>query len=630
MPVSGLLRNTLTSPFIVKKMLALPAQEQLYAPLVEIMVNFQKMKSLASENHTELHLVKPMLKVLGYTFDSKPKGLEDHVKGPDFALFPTEEARSKSHPLWGSKEYYEEALGILAVKRYGRSLEEGISGFYLEFESRIPVYQLMYLVRTLRVPWGILTNGKRWILLKRSPSFEKRLIEMDLEQICLHPDIDSLHLFFEVFSSAGLRDLLPRLLEEEREELLELLGKKRIDIAGSLSPDTKRADLYPAMIRLCRQFFPDRQFPLTSALTGDRVTEQTGRTGQTTGLFNEQNEADLFTYLFTVNGSAPQLALDEVLLDQKKRTWTKEEFLSLKILDMTPGCGTMAVQLVDALTYLSLTLPYRERNTFVAQWEVELSLNRYIVDTMLYGVERSRPTLDILQNALKGRFHLSAPNYRPGNPLLGISLQDLEAFLEEKKQSGLFAREPREIMESLRSMYRTYSSLSGRIKEDAALKKELGERIAVYRERITDIMDLFTGTYFSKKIDQKQIRELVFNIEGDEGLWQAVRATEWFRDAKLLAANNGFFHMEMEFPFLLNDRFDIIIIQPGLRYLWEDDIDVAELARAHIRRAAAFLKKDGRIVVLPGEAAHDLIPELNKSKKFEVLPGEAYTLLRRR
>ncbi|HQP55695.1 MAG TPA: hypothetical protein PLN83_06270, partial [Syntrophorhabdus sp.] len=98
------------------------------------MTKFQDIKKFASEIHTEIHLVKPMLKLLGFTYESKPKFFEDHVKGPDVALFYSEDFRVKSSKLWGTREYYDNTLGILVLKRYGRNLHEGITGFYLEFE----------------------------------------------------------------------------------------------------------------------------------------------------------------------------------------------------------------------------------------------------------------------------------------------------------------------------------------------------------------------------------------------------------------------------------------------------------------------------------------------------------------
>ena len=171
------------------------------------------MRAFASEIHTELHLVKPILKVLGYVFESKPQFFEERIKGPDFALFKSEEQRLKSAPLWGTKPYYEQVLALLLVKRYGRNLEEGISGFYLEFENRIPLYQSMYLAKKAGVPWSILTNGKNWLLLKKPFAFEKPLIEIDLEQAVLADDGDTLHLFTQIFSSTGLDTTLAAFLK---------------------------------------------------------------------------------------------------------------------------------------------------------------------------------------------------------------------------------------------------------------------------------------------------------------------------------------------------------------------------------------------------------------------------------
>jgi hypothetical protein len=629
-PVSGLLRNTLTSPPVIEKILSLPRHEELYGTLSEIVARFQKTKNLASEVQTELLLVKPILKLLGYAFDSKPKVLEEQVKDPDFALFASDGDRAKSSSTWGSKEYYENVLAILAVKRYGRNLEEGISGFYLEFETRIPIFQIMYLVRTLKVPWGILTNGKRWILLKRPIAFEKQIVEIDLEQSALNADIDSLHLFFHAFSSAGLSETIPRLLEEERTGLVNFIREKRGSVGSSLGAARKKADIYPRIISLCKEFFPARKFPLTDLYLNRQDGDDQEGPKTASGPLNEYNEAELFTYLLAKAEAPPLLSLEDVLLNEKRRACTKEEFLSLKILDMTPGCGALAVQLVDALTYLALTFPYKEKNTFVAEWEGELTLNRYILDNILHGIERFHPSLDILQNALSRRFHNHAGNYRLGNPLLGMSLQDLQTLFEEKKQTGLFTRHPREVLDDFRAMYQSCFSLSRRIREDAILKDELEGKLSVYRERVRDVMDLLTATYFSKKYENKRIRELLFSIEGDEAQWQVTRRTEWFREAKGLAARNSFFHMEMEFPFLLNSRFDVIIIQPGLRYIWEDSVPVADLSRAYIKRASAYLKQDGKIVLVPREAADELLPELKKSKKYDVKPAEQFMILRRK
>jgi hypothetical protein len=166
-----IVRNTLLSPVYTEKLFALPKEDTAYAALAEILAPFHQTKAFASEAQTEAQLVKPMLKILGYSVEPQPKFFEDHVKGPDFALFCSDQERLVNSNRWGTREFYRNVAAILSVKRYGRNLGEGISGFYLDFESRIPVYQIFYLVKKAGTPWGILTNGKNWILFKKPRAF---------------------------------------------------------------------------------------------------------------------------------------------------------------------------------------------------------------------------------------------------------------------------------------------------------------------------------------------------------------------------------------------------------------------------------------------------------------------------
>ena len=67
------------------------------------------------------------------------------------------------------------------------------------------------------------------------------------------------------------------------------------------------------------------------------------------------------------------------------------------MLDMTPGFGELAARLVEAISYLSFLLPYREKRSFVAEWENERPLYRFILSHVLYGVEKQPFSLDVLQ-----------------------------------------------------------------------------------------------------------------------------------------------------------------------------------------------------------------------------------------
>ena len=323
-------RNTLLSPPCFERISALPAGEEVCSTLVEVVTRFQKMEAFASEIHTELHLVKPILKLLGFAFESKPMFFEEHIKGPDFALFRSEEDRLKSPAQWGTRSYYENLLGLLVVKRYGRSLEEGIGGFFLDFENRIPLYQAMYLTKTSGVPWGILTNGKNWLLLKRPFAFEKPLLEIDLEQSVVSNDEKGMLLFYHIFSSMGLTTTLPDLLEKERVDLIGLLKGERTSLARTLMPGQTEAGVRAATISLYGRLFPDGSLSMTEkgAKEAGPVTplRRPGKMAATKGF----DQSDVFTYLLSKGTAADLHHLDACILSSIDEDRSKERLLSLK------------------------------------------------------------------------------------------------------------------------------------------------------------------------------------------------------------------------------------------------------------------------------------------------------------
>jgi hypothetical protein len=210
-----------------------------------------------------------------------------------------------------------------------------------------------------------------------------------------------------------------------------------------------------------------------------------------------------------------------------------------------------------------------------------------------------------------------------------MSLADLAGRSDGKEQIDLFSKPPVRAIEEFRNLYRVYFSLSDRIKEDIETKRELQIKLNRYAERLRDILDLTTAAFFTKKADDKKIGELLYALDSDEPWWQGMRRHEWFASSKELAWRHGFFHMEIEFPILLNDAFDLIVIQPWLAYVWEEKVPVLEVAKAYIKRAAAYLKPEGKIVLVTGDGTGKLAEELIKSKKYQVSPKGTCILLKK-
>ncbi len=625
----SLVRNTLLSIPAIETIAALPAPGETPSILVDIVTRFQDMKGFASEIHTELHLVKPILKLLGFAFESKPMFFEEQIKGPDFALFRSEEERLRSASLWGTRSYYDNLLGLLVVKRYGRNLEEGIGGFYLDFENRIPLYQSMYLTKKSGAPWGILTNGKNWLLLKRPVAFEKTIVEIDLEKVVSDDDEQGLRLFCHVFSSTGLSSTLPGLLEKERRELIGFLQEERSSLAARLGPALPRAEVYKVTVPLFKRLFPEGSLPATGRLAGQGGTTFDSRRPSRPVPTKGFDQCDVFTYLLARGTGAEIPGLEELIMGTIEEDCTKERLLSLKVLDMTPGFGNLAIQLVETIAYLSFLLPYREKHSFIAEWENESLLHRFILDHVLFGAEKCDFSLDVLQGAMLLRFAASAANYRLGNPLLGLSLAEIYAFAGDESPAAPFSKHPHEVISELKDMYRLYFSLSDRIKEDAAVKGEIATTLRVYRQRMKEVMDLLTASFFDSTIESERITELLSHLDADEAIWETVKGMTWFRQSRELAERKCFFHMEIEFPFLLNDRFDLIIVQPEITYVWEDKIPPAEAAKAYVKRAMAYLSQTGKIILVGGDP-EELVPELNKSKRYDVEAEKGAVIIGRR
>jgi hypothetical protein len=624
-------RNTLISPAGLNKVLLMPHEEEVYALLQEILVKFQEIKAFASEIHTETHLIKPMLKLLGYAYESKPKFFEEQIKGPDVALFASDEERVKNSSLWGTREYYSNTLGILLLKRYGRNLEEGISGFYLEFENRIPIYQTTYLLKKTKAPWGILTDGKHWILITKPASYETRLISIDLENALLENRGETLHLFYNIFSLRGLMKTLPKIIEQERIGLIDILKEKKTSVRNILHGLKKKTDIFPKAIDTYRELYFDTKFAATETYLKENNVALENKYHPQPDNLSDYNISDIAAYLFNKKGYKTGLDLEDVFLKNRVGKLTKESLLSLKILDMTPNFGNIAAELIEGIAYLSFILPYKERNTFIAEWENEMSLKRFIIDHLLFGIEKSYFAHDIFHSMMKNRFKTEARNYKFGNPLIGMSLSDIPHYFDTKKQLGLFSKNPVDFLNTFRDTSKRYFSLSEKIKEDLQVREELDVTLKLCTTRISDVMDIITSTYFSKVIDNKKINDVLSNLDSDESSWINLSSQDWFITSKGIGKRNGFFHLELEFPFLLCDAFDFIFVQPTLQHIWEDAFPLAEITKAYIKRGMPYLKSEGSMVIILEEHLDDsLIQELSQSKRYETEMKNGLILLHKK
>ena len=144
----------------------------------------QQFGSMWSEAQTEEELIKPVLKMLGWSFIVQPKARRGgQVSRPDYALFADDASKTVAQPFQGQDEaFYGRALAIAEAKHWSRPLsQQDRSGRATWKAESNPSHQMVsYLVGT-RTPWGILTNGHIWRLYSREvSSTASEFYEIDL------------------------------------------------------------------------------------------------------------------------------------------------------------------------------------------------------------------------------------------------------------------------------------------------------------------------------------------------------------------------------------------------------------------------------------------------------------------
>jgi hypothetical protein len=443
-------------------------------------------------------------------------------------------------------------------------------------------------------------------------------------------DRDALHLFNAIFSLTGLTKTVPNILDEEKDYLIELLKEKRALAQQSLQGARKKIEVYPKLIDIFKDLFGDRELQCSESYLLEKKAGLPQKAYAQPDAINEYNISDISSFLFNKKEYQTNTNLEGIFLAEKNVYTTKEQLLALKILDMTPNFGNLTSDLIEGLAYFAFVLPYREKNTFIAEWEDETLVKRYIVDNVLYGVERSHLAFDILRTMIRSRFNAEAKHFTYGNSLIGMSIGDMAAYFDTKNQMGLFNKNPQDLINDFKEMYSLYFSLSDRIKEDVQVREELEKKLKRYGERIRSAMDIIISTYFSKAVDNKKIQDILSNLDSDDVTWENLTKKDWFVDARSLARNNGFFHFDVEFSFLLNSTFDLIFVQPALQYVWEENFPLAEATKAYVKRGMPYLKQGGKMVIIADNPDNDLVGELQRSTRYETDVQDGMIVLKKK
>ncbi len=146
---------------------ALSAARDFHAWLQDLYEQEEDQLPNYNEAQLEAHWIRPILQRLGHTFEPQATvpGLDAHITRPDYVLFPDPEARQAAAAAQNTSAYGQHALAVAEAKSWDRSLDKKEKGGGYSFEKQNPGYQIDTYVRALDLPWGLLTNGRRWRLV---------------------------------------------------------------------------------------------------------------------------------------------------------------------------------------------------------------------------------------------------------------------------------------------------------------------------------------------------------------------------------------------------------------------------------------------------------------------------------
>ena len=215
--------------------------------LLESAANFHTI----NEASTEMELIRPLFKLLGWN-DFLPQQGSDHNKDiPDHLLFGDAESKTRASAK-PRPERYTDALAVAESKRLGVPLdardkeEQGKSGS--------PHAQILRYLTTAdinsdgRIRWGILTNGRIWRLYdRRARPRASGYYEADLAAAAKAGDDRALRTFRLLFGRASFspqHGAQTSFLEDAIAEGLRNEEQVANDLSGTVF-----GEVYPALVR---------------------------------------------------------------------------------------------------------------------------------------------------------------------------------------------------------------------------------------------------------------------------------------------------------------------------------------------------------------------------------------------
>ncbi len=148
-----------------------------------------------NEAQLEDNFIKPVLEILGRTFEPQQKTQESLI--PDYSFYRSEEDRSKAIK---KDDRYQNAIAVGDAKAWDLNLDQRTKSGKVKYHESNPSWQIMRYLKRTTLDWGILTNGKKWRIYYKDKSDKLDIYyEVNLIEILKENNLEAFKYFYHVF-----------------------------------------------------------------------------------------------------------------------------------------------------------------------------------------------------------------------------------------------------------------------------------------------------------------------------------------------------------------------------------------------------------------------------------------------
>jgi len=159
-----------------------------------------------NEAQTEQEWIRPVLLELGHSFEVQAplKVPGNKVQRPDYVFYCDEAQRlANKNSTIDEDARHHGAFAVGDAKRWERSLDHMLKGSSDE-DNNNPAFQIFFYMLHSGLPWGILSNGRRWRLYHERTAHKLEVFyEVDLPDLLASNDVEKFLYFYAFFRRAA-------------------------------------------------------------------------------------------------------------------------------------------------------------------------------------------------------------------------------------------------------------------------------------------------------------------------------------------------------------------------------------------------------------------------------------------